>query len=177
MIRSFEKVTPKFGANCYIDESAEVIGDVELGEDCSVWPLTVIRGDVNYIRIGDRSNIQDGCVFHVSHAGDFNPDGSPLIVGNDVTVGHKAILHACTVGNECLIGMGAVVMDNAIIEDQVIVGAGALVSPGKHLERGHLYVGNPCRKARELKPGEIDFLRYSADHYVRLKNRYMNSEK
>lgn len=177
MIRSFEKVTPKIGANCYIDETSVVVGDVELGEDCSVWPMTVIRGDVNAIRIGDRTNIQDGSVFHVSHAGDFNPNGAPLIVGRDVTVGHKVILHACTVGNECLIGMGAVVMDDAVIEDQVIVGAGSLVTPGKRLQSGYLYVGNPCRKSRELTQGELNYLRYSADHYVRLKNRHMNSEQ
>lgn len=176
MIRAFENIKPKIAQSCYIDEHADVIGDVELGEDCSVWPMTVIRGDVNIIRIGHSTNIQDGSIFHVSHAGEHNPQGAALIIGDYVTVGHKVILHACQVGNDCLVGMGAIVMDNAVIEDRVMIGAGALVPAGKTLESGYLYLGSPCKRVRKLSENELEQLRYSAEHYVRLKNRYMNTE-
>lgn len=139
--------------------------------------MSVIRGDVNVIRIGHHSNVQDGSVFHVSHAGEYNPKGAPLIIGDYVTVGHKVLLHACRVGNDCLIGMGSIVMDNVVVEDQVMVGAGAVVPPGKTLQSGYLYVGNPCKKVRKLSVKELDYLRYSAEHYVRLKNRYINSSQ
>ena len=172
MIRPFEDKLPKISDSCYIDHSAEVIGDVEIGDQSSVWPITTIRGDVNFIRIGHSSNIQDGSVLHVSHAGDYNPKGAPLIIGDYVTVGHKVLLHACTIGNDCLVGMGSIVMDEAIVEDQVIIGAGSLVPPNKVLESGYLYLGNPIKQIRPLKPAEFEFLRYSAEHYVRLKNRY-----
>jgi len=132
------------------DPSAEIIGDVHIGEHSSVWPMSVLRGDVNHIRIGRETNIQDGSVLHVSHAGEFNPEGAPLIIGDRVTVGHKVLLHACRIGNRCLIGMGSILMDDSIIEDQVMVGAGSLLPPGKRLESGHLYLGNPCRRLREL---------------------------
>lgn len=176
MIRPFETIMPKIAPSCYIDNHSDVIGDVEMGEDCSVWPMTVIRADVNYIRIGHSSNIQDGSVLHVSHAGEYNPQGAALIIGDYVTVGHKVMLHACNIGNDCLIGMGAIIMDNVIVEDQVIVGAGSLVPPGKTLETGHLYMGSPCKKIRALNSKELEHLRYSAEHYVRLKNRYMTAE-
>jgi carbonic anhydrase/acetyltransferase-like protein (isoleucine patch superfamily) len=176
MIRSFKDITPKIAAHCYIDRNADVIGDVEIGEDCSVWPMTVIRGDVNYINIGHSTNIQDGSVLHVSHAGEYNPQGAALSIGNYVTVGHKVLLHACTIGNDCLIGMGSIVMDNVVIEDHVMVGAGTLVPPGKTLDSGHLYLGNPCQKVRALTERELSSLRYSAEHYVRLKNRYLESQ-
>lgn len=176
MIRAFEGIKPKIPQSCFIDEHSDVIGDVEMGEHCSVWPMTVIRGDVNIIRIGHSSNIQDGSVLHVSHAGEYNPEGAALIIGDYVTVGHKVILHACKVGNNCLIGMGAIVMDDADIEDQVIVGAGSLVPPGKQLESGYLYHGSPCKRIRKLSQKEMEHLRYSAEHYVRLKNRYMTTE-
>jgi carbonic anhydrase/acetyltransferase-like protein (isoleucine patch superfamily) len=172
MIRAFESKAPQIPDSCFIDPQASIIGDVTLGEDCSVWPMTVIRGDVNSIRIGNCSNIQDGSVLHVSHAGEFNPDGAALNIGNYVTVGHKVLLHACTIGNDCLIGMGSIVMDNAIVEDQVMIGAGSLVAPGKTLHSGYLYLGNPCKQIRKLKPRELEFLRYSAEHYQRLMQRY-----
>ena len=172
MIRSFKGIEPAIGENTYIDESAVVIGDVVIGDDCSVWPLTAIRGDVNIIRIGNRTNIQDGCVLHVSHQGEFNPSGAELRIGDEVTVAHKVLLHGCQVGNQCLIGMGSIIMDNAVIEDQVMVGSGSLVSPGKVLESGHLYLGNPAKQKRELTEREIEMMSYLANHYVQLKNEY-----
>ncbi len=175
MIRSFDDITPRIGNYCYIDERADVIGDVEIGDHSSVWPQTVIRGDVNYIRIGEHSNIQDGSVLHVSHAGEYNPKGGPLLIGNHVTVGHKVILHACEVGNDCLIGMGAIVMDDVVVEDQVMIGAGTMVPPRKLLESGYLYLGSPCKQVRKLEQQELDYLRYSAEHYVRLKDRYLTN--
>ncbi len=175
MIREFEGIRPAIGDECYIADSAEIIGAVVIGEHSSVWPLSVLRGDVNHIRIGRETNIQDGSVLHVSHAGEFNPQGAPLIIGDRVTVGHKALLHACTIGNECLIGMGSIVMDDCIVGDRVMLGAGSLVPPGKRLESGYLYLGNPCRRLRALSERELDYLVYSAEHYVRLKNRHLVS--
>ena len=172
MIRSFKGINPSIGTNTFIDDSAVVIGDVIMGDDCSVWPLTAIRGDVNIIRIGNRTNIQDGSVLHVSHPGEYNPDGAELHVGDEVTVGHKALLHGCRIGNQCLIGMGSIIMDNAVIEDRVMVGSGSLVSPGKVLESGYLYLGNPAKQKRVLTDREIDMMAYLADHYIQLKNEY-----
>jgi len=172
MIREFEGISPVIGKDSYIDASAVIIGDVVIGDNCSIWPLTAIRGDVNIIRIGHNTNIQDGSVLHASHAGDFNPEGAELHVGNQVTVGHKAILHGCRVGNRCLIGMGSIVMDNAIIEDQTMLGSGSLVPSGKILQSGFLYLGNPARQVRELTDREKEYLIYSADYYPKLKQRY-----
>ena len=171
-IRSFNGLTPRMGGDVYIDDTALVIGDVTLGRDVSIWPMSVLRGDVNSIRIGDESNIQDGCVLHVTHRSETNPAGFPLIVGCGVTVGHKVVLHGCTVGDLCLIGIGAVILDGAVIEDQVMIGAGALVPPGKRLESGFLYVGSPARQARPLREEELAYLSYSRDGYVRLKNQH-----
>lgn len=164
---------PKLGEACYIHDSAQVIGDVQIGCDSSVWCNTVLRGDVNRIVIGGCSNIQDFAMGHVSHKNAAKPDGSPLIIGNHVTIGHSVILHGCTVGDECLIGMGSIVMDDAVIEKQVMLGAGSLVSPGKTLESGYLYVGRPAVRVRALNAEEIAYLRYSAEHYVRVKNNYL----
>ena len=174
MIRPFESITPKIADSCYIDENADVIGDVVIDENSSVWPMSVIRGDVNFIRIGKNTNIQDGSVLHVSHAGGLNPQGAALIIGDNVTVGHKVILHACKIWNDCLIGMGSTVMDNVVIENHVMLGAGSVVTPGKTLKSGYLYLGAPCKKIRKLTPEECEYLTYSANHYVRLKNRYMD---
>ncbi len=173
MIRPFASITPKIAASCYIDERADVIGDVEIGSDSSVWPQAVIRGDVNSIRIGHSSNIQDGSVLHVSHAGEYNPRGGPLIVGDYVTVGHKVLLHACNIGNDCLIGMGSIVMDEVVIEDRVMIGAGSIIPPGKLLASGYLYLGSPCKRVRKLDDREMTYLHYSAEHYVSLKDRYL----
>ncbi len=170
--RSFNNIRPRFDDSVYIDESAVVVGDVILGQQSSVWPLVAARGDVNIIRIGQRSNIQDGTVLHVSRASKAHPDGFPLIIGDDVTVGHKCMLHGCVIGNRVLVGMGAVVMDGVVVEDDVFIGAGSLVTPNKRLESGYLYVGNPAVKKRPLNEQEKAFLPESAKNYVVLKNMY-----
>ena len=172
MIREFEGISPTIAESSYIDPSAVIIGDVVIGENCSVWPLSVIRGDVNIIRIGDNTNIQDGSVLHVSHAGEFNPKGAELNIGNQVSVAHKALVHGCRIGNQCMIGMGSIIMDDAVLEDQVMLGAGSLVPPGKHLKSGFLYLGNPVRQVRELSDREKGYLVYLADHYVYAKQKY-----
>lgn len=126
-IRSFQNHTPRLGERAFVDRSAVVLGDVEIGDDSSVWPLTVIRGDMHRIRIGARTSVQDASVLHITHAGPFNPDGFPLLIGDDVTIGHKVMLHGCTLGNRILVGMGSTIMDGAVVEDEVIIGAGSLV--------------------------------------------------
>ena len=169
-IRTYQGMTPQLGERVFVDESAVVIGDVHLGADSSVWPLTVIRGDMHSIRIGARSSVQDGSVLHITHAGPFNPDGYPLIIGDEVTIGHQVTLHGCTLGNRILIGMGSIVMDGAVIEDEVVLGAGSLVPPGKRLLSGFLYVGSPARQARALTDQERAYFSYSAINYVALKD-------
>jgi carbonic anhydrase/acetyltransferase-like protein (isoleucine patch superfamily) len=164
---------PVIDESAYIHASAQVIGDVQIGRDSSVWCNTVLRGDVNRIVVGACSNIQDFAMGHVSHKNAAKPDGSPLLIGNHVTVGHSVILHGCTIEDECLIGMGSIVMDDAVIGRNVMLGAGSLVSPGKVLESGHLYVGRPAVRLRPLTADEIAYLRYSAEHYVRVKNNYL----
>ena len=175
-IRSFQGMTPQLGERVFVDPSAVVLGDVVLGDDVSVWPLTVIRGDMHRIRIGDRTSVQDGSVLHITHAGPFNPDGFPLIIGSDVTIGHQAMLHGCTIGNKVLVGMGAMVMDGAIVEDEVIIGAGSLVPPGKTLESGYLYVGRPVKQQRPLTEKELKFFSYTAANYVKLKDQHLEEE-
>ena len=174
-IRTFRGISPQIGARAYVDEAATVIGRVTIGEDASIWPAAVLRGDVHEIHVGARTSIQDGSVLHVTHDGQFSPGGQACVIGTDVTVGHQVVLHACTVGNFCLIGMGSIVLDDVTIEDRVILGAGSLVSPGKRLESGGLYVGSPARRVRDLKEQEIAFLSYSAAHYVKLKDEYFDS--
>ena len=172
MIRSYRDKNPQLGADVYIDGSAVVVGDVVIGDNSSVWPHVTIRGDINRIRIGRDTNIQDGSVLHVTHAGEFNPDGAELQIGDEVTVGHKALLHGCRIGNRCLIGMGSIVADNVIVEDNVMIGSGSLVPPGKHLESGYLYLGNPVRQKRALSDREIEYFAYAAAHYVKLAGEY-----
>ena len=173
-IRPYNGILPTLGERAYIDPAASVIGDVVLGDDVSVWPFTVIRGDVNFIRIGDRTNIQDGTVIHVSHDGPHAKlGGFATRIGSDVTIGHKAIVHACTIEDAVLIGMGAIVLDGAVVKKHGFVGAGALVAPGKVVGEGELWLGNPGRFVRKLGDGEIESLLYSAQHYVRLKDQYL----
>ena len=175
MIKPFKSQQPVVGKNVYIDDSAVVIGDVTLDDDVSVWPTTVIRGDVESISIGTGTNVQDGSVLHVSHAGDYSTEGHPLKIGKGVTIGHRAVVHACTVGDYCLVGIGAIIMDDAVLEDYVMLGAGALVPPGKTLESGYLYVGAPAKQVRPLKDSEKEFLEYSYKHYMQLKDEYLKS--
>lgn len=172
MIRSYRDKSPSIGKGSYIDETAVVIGDVTFGENCSVWPLVVIRGDINRIRIGDNTNIQDGSVLHVTHRGEYSPEGAELVIGDEVTIGHKALLHGCRIGNQCLIGMGSIITDNAVIEDRVIIGSGSLVPPGKRLESGFLYLGNPVQQKRPLSEREIEYFAYVARHYAAMIEHY-----
>jgi carbonic anhydrase/acetyltransferase-like protein (isoleucine patch superfamily) len=172
MIRSFEGHVPEIAPGAWVDETALVIGDVVIGAHSSVWPMTVVRGDIQRIEIGARTNIQDGSVLHVTHDSRFMPGGRPLTVGDDVTVGHKVVLHACSIGERCLIGMGSIIMDGAEIASDTLLGAGSLVTPNKRLESGYLWQGSPARRVRELTDREREYLRYSAEHYVRLKDRH-----
>jgi carbonic anhydrase/acetyltransferase-like protein (isoleucine patch superfamily) len=172
-VRTYDGIAPQIGPRAYVDPAAVVIGRVTIGEDASIWPCAVLRGDVHEIRVGARTSIQDGSILHVTHdSPEYSPGGRACIVGADVTVGHRVVLHACTIGDRCLIGMGSVVLDDVVIEDSVILGAGSLVPPGKRLERGGLYVGSPAKRVRDLTPKELAFLTYSAEHYVRLKDSY-----
>ncbi len=172
-IRTFENNMPTLGRNVFVDPTALVLGQVSIGDDSSIWPMSVVRGDVNSISVGKRTNIQDGCVLHVTHRSTHLPEGHKLSIGDDVTIGHKAIIHGCTIGNECLIGMGVTIMDDVIVQSQVIVGANSLVPPGKKLDSGFLWVGSPVKKSRPLTEEEKSFLKYSAENYVKLKEQHI----
>ncbi len=169
-------MTPRIAEDVWVDPTAVVIGDVEIGLGSSIWPLVVVRGDIHHIRIGKNTNIQDGSVVHVTHDSRFNPGGYPTIIGDNITVGHKVMLHGCTIGDNCLIGMSSTVMDGAVIEPRVVLGAGSLVPGGKVLESGYLWVGSPVRRARELNEKEQEFLDYSAQNYARLAKRYLEED-
>ena len=158
MIRSFNNINPEIHETAYIDEQSTVIGNVKIGKDSAIWPQVVVRGDINSITIGDRTNIQDGSILHVTHASDFCPSGYSLSIGNDVTVGHSAVIHACTIKDTVLIGMGSIILDGAVINSNCMLAAWALVGPGKELESGFLYVGSPAKKLRELSEREMKFL-------------------
>jgi len=175
-IRRYQNITPILHETVFIDDTALVIGDVVIGKDSSIWPMTVVRGDVNKIRIGKRSNIQDNSVIHVTHPHTDMPGGYAVEVGDNVTVGHKVILHGCKVGNHCLVGMGSTIMDGAELEPFVLLGAGSLVSPGKVLEGGYLWLGSPVRKVRQLSDEERTWIEYSAQHYVDLKSRHLECD-
>lgn len=172
-LRPYQGHTPTLGADVFVDSSAVVIGDVELGDDSSVWPCAVIRGDMHRIRIGARTSVQDGAVLHITHASAFNPAGYPLTIGDDVTIGHAVCLHGCTLGDRILVGIGSTVLDGAVVEDEVVIGAGSLVPPGKRLVSGFLYMGSPVKQIRPLKDSERQFFTYSATNYVKLKNNYL----
>lgn len=174
-IRSYKGTKPLIGKNVYIDSSSVLVGDIKISDDSSIWPLVAARGDVNHIHIGERTNIQDGSVLHVTHKNIEKPEGHPLLIGNDVTVGHKVMLHGCTIHDRVLVGMGAIILDGAVVEKEVMIGAGSLVPPGKRLESGYLYVGSPVKQARLLSEAERTFLQTSADNYVKNKNDYIES--
>lgn len=175
-IRPFNNKYPMLGERVYIDPKSTVIGDIKLGNDVSVWPMAVLRADVNFISIGDTSNIQDGAILHVTHEGPFtNPGGQPLIIGQGVTIGHQVVLHGCRIDDYCLIGINTIVLDAVHIEHHVMVAAGSLVPPGKLLESGFLYMGSPAKKIRALTNKELEQLEYSAAHYARLKGKYLEA--
>lgn len=175
-LQPYKEYSPQLGLRVRVDASSVVVGAVELQDDVSIWPLVAIRGDVNSVVIGKRSNIQDGSVLHVTHKSSCNPEGHPLIIGEDVTVGHKAMLHGCTIGNRVLVGMGSILLDGVVVEDDVMIGAGSLVPPGKRLASGYLYLGSPARQARPLSEDEIAGLLYSSANYVRWKDDYLAQE-
>ena len=172
-LRSFQGNIPNIGHRVLIDPSAVVLGQVTLEDDVSVWPQVAIRGDMHRIRVGARTSVQDGSVLHITHAGPFNPEGWPLDIGCDVTIGHSAVLHGCTLGNRVLVGMSATVMDGAVVEDDVVIAAGALITPGKRLRSGYLYAGSPAREVRQLSEKELAYFTYSANNYVRLKDQHI----
>jgi|TARA_B110000483_G_scaffold141911_1_gene169463 carbonic anhydrase/acetyltransferase-like protein (isoleucine patch superfamily) len=177
-LRAFNGIQPKLGNNTYIDPAATVIGEVELGDDVSIWPGAVLRGDMHWIRIGDRSNVQDNAVIHTTHASEqFNPAGFPTSIGKDVTIGHSSVLHGCTIEDKVLVGIGAIINDGVTIKSGAMVGAGALVPPGKTLEGGFIYVGNPARQLRPLSDSEKTFLGYSPQNYIKLKNQYIADQE
>lgn len=172
-IQAFKTKKPSLGQRVLVADSAVVIGDVTIGDDSSIWPTAVVRGDVNQIHIGERTSIQDGTILHVNHANATNPKGDALIIGHDVTVGHRAVLHGCTIGDECLIGINSVVLDRAVLQKHVLLGANSLVPPGKVLESGYLYLGSPVKQVRKLTDDELAYFSYSAQHYVLLKDEYL----
>jgi carbonic anhydrase/acetyltransferase-like protein (isoleucine patch superfamily) len=170
--RPYRGIVPTLAPGAWIDETALVIGQVELGPDVSVWPFVLIRGDVNRIRIGARSNVQDSSIIHVSRPYPGNDAGWPTLIGEDVVIGHKVALHGCTIHDRVLVGIGAIVLDGVEVESDVIIGAGSVVTPGKKLESGYLYVGNPARRSRELTPQERERIPKMARDYVTLKREY-----
>lgn len=173
MIRIFQGIHPTLGDGAYVDESALVLGKVTLGADTSIWPMVTVRGDVHSISIGARTNVQDSSVLHVTQDNRFTPGGHGLEIGNNVTIGHKAILHGCIVEDFALVGMGSIVLDGAVVKSRAMLAAGSLVSPGKVLESGYLWLGRPAKPVRLLTAAELDYLEYSAQHYVDLKNKHM----
>lgn len=173
MLHSFKGMKPKLGNGTWVAESADVIGDVTCGDDCSFWFGTVVRGDVHYITIGDRVSIQDLSMIHVTHhKKDDRSDGYPTIIGDDVTIGHRVMLHGCTIENACLIGMSATILDGAVIGKESIVGAGALVTKNKVFPPRSLIMGSPAKLVRELNEAEVKELYASALRYVEFKSHY-----
>jgi carbonic anhydrase/acetyltransferase-like protein (isoleucine patch superfamily) len=165
MINSYHDKTPSVQAAAFIAQSSDIAGDVKLGKDASVWFNAVLRADVGPITIGARSNIQDGCIMHV-------PWGGKVVVGDDVTVGHRAVVHGCTIGNRVLVGMGSIIMDDAIVEDDCIIGAGAVITPGSRIPSRSMVLGVPAKVVRELTDDEVVSLKSSADNYAELAKSY-----
>jgi carbonic anhydrase/acetyltransferase-like protein (isoleucine patch superfamily) len=170
--RPYRGIHPTLEPGVYVDPAAVVIGDVVLGRDVSIWPMAVVRGDVNYIRIGARSNVQDGSVLHVTRPYPGSDAGWPLLIGEDVVIAHKVTVHGCTIGNRVLVGIGAIVLDGVVVEDEVMIGAGSVVTPGKRLTSGGLYLGNPARRVRDLTDAERARIPVMAGFYVDLKNEF-----
>jgi carbonic anhydrase/acetyltransferase-like protein (isoleucine patch superfamily) len=167
MIRTFQGIRPTIPTSCFIEETAVVIGNVVMGENCSVWFHAVIRGDVHYIRIGERTNVQDLCMLHVTH------DTHPLIIGSGVTIGHHVVLHGCTIQDRVLVGMGAIIMDGAVIGEDSVVGAGALVVEGTVVPPKSLILGSPAKVKRSVTEKELAWIKESAENYVKYARQYM----
>ena len=167
MIKAYKGVTPTIADTAFIEDTAVIVGDVVIEADSSVWFHSIVRGDVNYIRIGRRTNVQDLSLLHVTH------DTYPLILGDDVTVGHHVVLHGCTIQNRVLVGMGAVLMDGVVVGDDCIIGAGALVTEHTKIPPGSLVIGSPARVKRPLRETELAWLKESAQNYVRYARDYM----
>ncbi len=170
LIRKLNGMEPVIGSGCFIAETAAIIGDVVIGNDCSIWYGTVLRGDVNPIKIGDRVNIQDGAVLHTLHK------KSVVEIGNDVSVGHNAIIHGAKIGNNVLIGMGAIIMDNAVVPDNTIIGAGAIVLSNALLEPG-VYVGNPAKRVKETSAAIEEAARKNAEGYLKYKEWFLSNDE
>jgi gamma-carbonic anhydrase len=177
MIRSFKGIHPKIDPSVFIAETAVIVGDVEIGPQSSIWYNVVARGDVNFIRIGKRSNIQDLSMLHVTHKKDTADQGAPLIIGDDVTVGHSVTLHGCTVENGAFIGMQSIIMDRVVVGEGALVGARALVTERSIIDPHTLWVGSPARYKRDLTSEEIAWLAKSADNYVKYSFEYLNDGK
>lgn len=161
LIKSVKGISPKIGDNCYLAENATVVGDVEMGNDCSVWFQAVVRGDVHYIKMGNRVNVQDGAVIHCTY------QKHPTNIGNNVSIGHRAIVHGCTIHDNVLVGMGAIVMDNVVVEENVLIAAGAVVLENSRLESGHIYAGIPAKKVKALDAATFkDTIERIANNYV-----------
>jgi carbonic anhydrase/acetyltransferase-like protein (isoleucine patch superfamily) len=175
MIISFRGETPKIGEKCYISKSVDIIGDVTIGKDSSIWFGSVIRGDVHSIKIGERTSIQDLSMVHVTHyKKDDKSDGNPTIIGDDVTIAHKVMLHGCSIGDASLIGMSSTILDGAVIGKESIVGASSLVTKNKIFPPRSLILGNPAKFIRELTNEEVESIYISASNYVKFKNEYLN---
>jgi carbonic anhydrase/acetyltransferase-like protein (isoleucine patch superfamily) len=177
MIRSFQNLRPKIDETAFIAETAVIIGDVEIGAHASVWYNCVIRGDVNHIRIGARSNVQDLSMLHVTHKKNADDPGAPLIIGDDVTIGHSVTLHGCTLQNGCFIGMQAMVMDHAVVGEGALIGARALVTEGTIIPPRTLWVGAPAKYKRDLSADEIAWLKKSPGNYVKYSLQYIHDEQ
>lgn len=173
MIRSFKGMMPKIDPTAFIAEGAVVIGDVKIGKEASIWYNCVVRGDVNYVTIGERSNIQDLSMLHVTHKKNPEDPGAPLIIGNDVTVGHSVTLHGCTIEDGAFVGMQAIVMDKVVVGKGALVGARALVTEGTVIPPGTLWVGSPAKYKRDLTPDEVAWLSRSAGNYVRYSREFL----
>lgn len=171
MLRAFRGITPTIATSAFVEETAVVIGDVDIGSESSVWFNAVVRGDVHYIRIGHRTNVQDLCLLHVTN------DTYPLILGDDITIGHHAVLHGCTIKDRVLIGMGAVIMDGVVIEEDCIVGAGALVTERMHVPPKSLILGTPARITRSVTDDELRWIKESALNYIRYSQYYISDRE
>lgn len=161
LIKSVNGIAPTFGKNCYLSENATIVGDVVMGDDCSIWFQAVVRGDVHYIRMGNKVNVQDGAVIHCTYK------RAPTNIGNNVSIGHRAIVHGCTLKDNVLVGMGAIVMDHAVVEENVLIAAGAVVLENSHLESGYIYVGVPAKKVKALSTDTFrDTIERIANNYI-----------